>query len=275
MAYKDILVHLDSAQNLDQRLAMAARLAREHDAHLTGLFVRTPPHIPPFVQAQLGSEVMELQQRRMREAAEGMEARFDEFCRKEGLQKHEFRSPEGDPVEVLRLHGRYTDLVVIGQVDPEDETVDPSLPDHIILDVGRPVLVVPYVGTFDRFAEHVMVAWSGTRESIRAVDDAMPLMQAADKVSVMAIDPSKGIYGDLPGADLALHLARHDVTAEAEHIHSGDVDPGNMLLSRVSDESVDLLVMGAYGRSRLREVVLGGVTRTVLQHMTCPVLMAH
>ena len=142
---------------------------------------------------------------------------------------------------------------------------------------GRPALVVPYVGAEPKPPETVICAWDAGAEAARAFNDGMPLLRAAKRVVVMVGEPQEheGEYGEEPGADIALHLARHGVRAEVEHMHGSDIDVGNMLLSRIADESADLLVMGAYRHSRLRQLVFGGVTRTILEHMTVPVLMAH
>ena len=123
----------------------------------------------------------------------------------------------------------------------------------------------------------MLVAWNGSREATRAANDALPILQRADRVVVLAINPGGGIdgHGEVPGADLSLHLARHGVSAEAQQVQAEDMNVGEMLLSRCADEAADLLVMGAYGRSRVRELVLGGATRHVLEHATLPVLMSH
>nr|AAC33476.2 unknown [Azospirillum brasilense] len=123
----------------------------------------------------------------------------------------------------------------------------------------------------------VLVAWNGSREAARAVADAMPILTAAKRVVVMAVNPKAGPagIGDEPGADIAKHLSRHGCRVEATHIVTDQIDPGDTLLNTVADESCDLLVMGAYARSRVREQVLGGMTRYMLEHMTVPVLMSH
>jgi nucleotide-binding universal stress UspA family protein len=137
--------------------------------------------------------------------------------------------------------------------------------------------VVPYAGTFKTIGQRVLVAWNAGREATRAVNDALPLLEGAAKVTVLAINPHGGLrgHGEVPGADIALHLARHGVRAEASAIKSDDVEIGALLLSQAADLNADLIVMGAYGHSRLREVVLGGATREILRSMTVPVLLSH
>ena len=140
-----------------------------------------------------------------------------------------------------------------------------------------PVLVVPYAGRYETVGRRVLIGWSATREAARAVSDAMPLLAAAEIVTVLTIDAREGTdaHGELPGADISLHLARHGVKAEIERTVSAGIPAGDVLLSRAADLGADLLVIGAYGHSRVRELLLGGVTRSILQSMTLPVLMSH
>ena len=142
---------------------------------------------------------------------------------------------------------------------------------------GRPVLAVPYAGDFPVVGERVLVAWNASREAARAVNDALPLLAQAKMVTVLAVNPRFGIrgHGDVPAADIALHLARHGVKAEAAHTASGDIADSQALLSYAADISADLIVAGAYGHSRAREVIFGGMTRTLLREMTVPVLFSH
>lgn len=278
MALKDIMVLVDSSAHAADRLDVAIKLATDHDAHLTGLFVRMVPHVPQFVMSQLGPEVQDVQRKYAQDAARAAHKIFEDKVRAAGIRA-EWRAVEGDLVDTVCLHAKYTDLVVLGQRDTSEDAMDgeDGLVDHVVLEAGRPVLVVPYAGKFKTIGSKVVLAWNASREATRAVNDAMPLLQKAREVEVLAINPRGGRagHGDVPGADISLHLARHGVKANAEHIFSDDVDPGAMLLSRAADAGADLIVMGAYGRSRLRELVLGGATRHLLRHMTVPVLMAH
>jgi nucleotide-binding universal stress UspA family protein len=135
------------------------------------------------------------------------------------------------------------------------------------------VLVVPYAGKFDSFGKTILLAWNGTRESARAMHDALPMLEKADKVVIYAVNESSEDH--IPGADIATHLARHNVNAEAHHTVARDISVGDALLAAVSDYGADMMVMGAYGHSRVRELALGGATRDVLNTMTVPVMMSH
>jgi nucleotide-binding universal stress UspA family protein len=183
----------------------------------------------------------------------------------------EWRATEGDVTDTVKVHARYADLAIVGQ-SPEDAIDDVAA--GVFLGAGRPVLIVPRYGTFPTLGERVLIAWDGGREACRAVNDALPLMRQARHVVVLSVN-ARETPGLEPGDDIALHLARHGITVETSAQHATDIDVASLLLSRASDLSADLLVMGGYGHSRLREIMLGGVTRKILGEMTLPVLMSH
>jgi nucleotide-binding universal stress UspA family protein len=279
MALKNLLVVVDNGKQAAARIDAAAALAARHDAHLTGLFIVAPPVLPSYVAGELGESVIALQRRLAQENADEAGALFRQRVELAGIGgRAEWRALRGNPTEVTEIVGRYADLVILGQVDPDEHRdVPPIHPEDVLFDCGRPVLVVPYAGRFPTIGDQVVVGWNASREAARAVNDAMALLETARKVSVLAVNPKTGLngLGDEPGADISLHLARHGVPVTADHIKASGMDPGDMILNYATDMSADLLVMGAYGRSRLRELVLGGVTRHIMRHMTIPVLFSH
>ncbi len=276
MAFKDLLVHVDQTKACPTRLDAAIRIARAHEAHLTGLYVLPLISTPGYAEAQIPLEVIETQRKNMRADADKAEKVFREATGKAGIAS-EWRCVEDDFARALSINARYVDLVLSGQDDRSDPMSIGGLTERVVLEAGRPVLVIPYIGAGKTIGERVLVAWNATREAIRAVHDALPLLERAKSVTVIVINPPGGTAGDgdIPAADVCLHLARHGVKAEADHVEAHDIAVGDMLLSRAADKGVDLLVMGAYGHSRLRELVLGGATRHILGHMTVPVLMSH
>jgi nucleotide-binding universal stress UspA family protein len=278
MGLKDILVHIDRGNRCAERLEVAINLAAAHDAHLTGLYVLTYPHIPGYIRAEITEDVLRSQIETTRAAAAAAEAMFNDHVGRGGI-KAEWRCVEGELLPALSLHARYADVAIVGQRDPEWEERggDAAMPDQLVLQCGRPVMVVPHVGKYPVVGDRVMVAWDASRLATRAVNDALPFLVGAKKVAVLAVNPEggEGGHGDIPSADICLHLARHGVNAEAQHIYARDMSVGDMLLSRAADEGIDLIVTGAYGHARWRELVLGGVTRHLLAHMTVPVLMSH
>jgi nucleotide-binding universal stress UspA family protein len=278
VVYKDLLVAINPARNREARLEVAVRMARTFNAHLTGLHAAPSPYVLPFVDPPIAPEALELQAGFLRQAREKAKALFQARVAAEGLSA-EWREQDGDAGTITSLHARYADLAILGQADPGavagEEAHD--IVGSVVLGSGRPVLVVPYAGTFPSLGERVLVAWNASREAARAVNDALPILQRAAQVVVLAVNPHGGPrgHGEAPGADIALHLARHGVKAEADWFKAEDLAVGEALLSRAADLSVDLVVMGAYGRTRVRELILGGATRAMLQAMTTPVLMSH
>jgi nucleotide-binding universal stress UspA family protein len=286
MTLKDILVHLDEGPRSSVRLKVAVDLARRHNAHLTGIFVIDIPGSDLFIGAGMplvsGGGMIQMVNSLRAEftaRAEATGQAFRETLRREGLEG-ELRMVEGDTVALLPLHARYADLTVLGQPN-EDAPYKGPTADAVLVNVmmssGRPVLAVPYAGQFERVGDRVLVAWNASREATRAVNDAIPLLRGATSVTVLAVNPRHGIagHGDVPAADIALHLARHEVKAEAAHTIAKDISEGDALLSYAADLGVDLMVCGGYGHSRAREMVFGGVTRTLLREMTVPMLLSH
>lgn len=275
MTYKDILVLADTDAANDTRLDLAAALAARHQAHLAALHVSPPPYLMVVPGADVSPALIEAQDDYLREQAELTRQAVARAHQRSG-QDFEWRHVKNDLREAALLHSRYADLVIAGQAagDGDEPRAMAVLAEMMVFDSGRPVLMVPRHGRFAMVGERVLIAWKRTRESTRAVHDALPILKQAKSVVVMEINPEKNDR-HIAGADIATHLARHGVKAEVSSTVADDIDAGNAILSRAADLSADLLVMGAYGHSRLREFVFGGVTLEILRHMTLPVLMSH
>jgi nucleotide-binding universal stress UspA family protein len=281
VSYKDLLVVLDSQTASRGRMDLAAALAERFAAHLVGLYplpiLEVPRNFGYYDPAQLDPFFSELREK-AQEASDKEREAFEHTASLRGLSA-EWRVVTADAGYDPALHARYVDLTILGQLDPdryEAEFVRPR-PEQVTLASGRPILVVPYAGKFETVGRRVLIGWNATREATRAVNDAMPLLIAADVVTVLTIDAREGpdAHGEVPGADISLHLARHGVKATVERTVSAGIPDGDVLLSRAADLGADLLVIGAYGHSRVRELLLGGATRSILQSMTLPVLMSH
>lgn len=277
---KDILLHLDASDAAAERLRLAAMLARKHGAHLTGLFVLDIAW-PVFAGDGASAAAVATVLRRLREEAEAAaataEAVFRETLRREGLQG-EWRRPEGDTPSLVALHARYADLVVLGQPQPGGATpLAAEVLEAALFGSGRPLLVVPYAGRFDSLGQNVLVGWNASAQASRALHDALPLLEGAARTTVLAVNPRRGPdgHGAEPGADIARHLARHGLVVEAEQVVAPEIAEADTLLNRAAELGADLLVLGGYGHNRLRELVLGGVTRRLLREMTVPVLLSH
>lgn len=278
MGYRTILVHCDASPNVAHRLAIALELAERHDAYLVGVHIQEPFEAPAMFD---GTSAMGNFYGVFEETAKSnlaaAKAAFAKAVKSTKLST-EWRSEEGYMDARLAVHARYADLMVLGQREPGAPSAVPlDLPETMALSTGRPVLVVPHIGAPAEPAKTVMLCWNASRESARAASDALPLLQAASKVIVLSVDPRSSAYGHgaEPGADVAAWLARHGVEVTVQRDVAADTDVGNVILSRAADHDVNLIVMGLYGHSRLREMVLGGASRTLLASMTVPVFMSH
>jgi nucleotide-binding universal stress UspA family protein len=278
--YKTIAVHIDDGKRCAARLGVASQLAQQFDAHLVGVYAVDPPGLDAFAAAEPSGTVGGLREEYMGKKLAIAESRLQEATRVHAVDRAEFRHEPGSAVDAVVRQARYADLLVIGQNDPDEAAsgVSRSFPENVVLSCGRPTLIVPYYAdSFPKVGTQVLVAWKATREATRAVTDALPILQKARKVWVMSVDlkPDRDGHKEIPQADISVYLARHGVTVEAIGSYAAEVAVGDELLARAFDMDVDLLVMGAYGHSRIRESILGGVTQTLIKHMTVPVLMSH
>ena len=279
MSYKSIVVQLDMSARAHSRLEYAIRLARQFDAHLTGVFSSFTPDPRSFYVMAGAADYYEVHRKSRQERHGALERIFHAELLRAGVTGQWIDYPDSSD-EAISRYARYADLVVAGQDDPDDPEsfIADHFPETLVMSAGRPVLFIPYTGVFPTLGANVMVAWNGSRESARAVHDSMPLLQRAERVTVVRLNESQVEPGvnRIPGADIALLLARHGVKAEIAAIDGvDDIPMGDMLISRASDLGADLIVMGAYGHSRWQELVMGGATRTMLQSMPVPVLMSH
>lgn len=280
MGFKDILVHLNSSPRNAIRLDIAAGLAARSSGRLIGLNVYDLPTAeifigdpPMYYDTRQVEAILDSMRATRIEQSTKLRAEFNAAIERHGIQG-EWREVEGDVSDAIVLHGRYADLVVVGQPAPDKGSViDPAL----LMGTGGPLLVVPYAGDYPTVGQTVLIGWSATAEAARAVHEAMPILQTAKQVIVLSINPQRGITGDgdRPADDLIRHLARHGVVAEARQTVVTEISEGEALLSYASDCGADLLVCGMYGHSRLREMAFGGVTRSLLAAMTLPSLLTH
>jgi len=278
MAYKTILVHCDAAKNVAHRLGVAAELAQAHGAHLVGFHARPPFETPVFFDGGFPmDDFFKSYEASVKADMSTASAAFEKATKGRHLST-EWRVVDGFPDSELAVQARYADLLVLGQTDPESALPTPTdLPEAVALSSGRPVLVVPHIGVTQAPGKTVLLCWNASRESARAATDALPFLKAAAKVIVLVIDAKSSPtgHGAEPGADAATWLARHGVKVTVQRDVAADSDVGATILSRAADLNADMIVMGLYGHSRVREMVLGGASRTLLGSMTVPVFMAH
>lgn len=280
MSYKTILVSLNEVGRLSELVAAAVTLARETGAHVSGLYVVPAVQVYPSVGFEAAPQVFEGNRSFFKDNGARVKQAFEEAMQREALS-HDFHQIDArTPViadEVVAA-GRVADLVILSATNPEEITgVERDFVEQVVMALGRPVIVLPYKGKAAVSLGEVVIGWDGGREAARASFDALPLLKKAGKVRVVRIDPQKdpSLRGSVAGADLAEALSRHGVKAEAQGYPTDGQDEGQALMRCAEDAGAGLIVMGAYGHSRLAEFIFGGATRFVLNRLVCPVLMSH
>lgn len=274
MTYKTLLVHLDDSPQSDLRVAFALDLALRYNAHLIGLYVVCQEIFRPLLRRD-DSLNLATREAQTLERMNRAEAHFVEAATRAGC-RFEWRAPTGPALEVAVLHARHADLLVLGQEDPEDDAsyIARDFVEDLVMQAGRPAIIVPRTGRIATFGENVVVAWDGSREAARALADALPIIKRARFVTVSTVETLQ-VRRASAGIDVSGYLERHGVRASFASLpRTVGTGTGATLLNQVSDLHADLLVMGAYGHARARERVLGGVTHTLLETMTAPVLMS-
>jgi nucleotide-binding universal stress UspA family protein len=272
-----ILLHLDASPRCELRLEAAGRLAAQHGAELNALYSVVPGALQfPFADG-VSAELLQ----RLRPVDDERRARARSLFDKAvagGLQDARWLAPLEDlSLRDFSRQALYADLLVLGQREPGEEGargVPFDFVESVLIDSGKPALVIPYIGVQSTPGRIVIVAWKETREAARALAAALPLLTKADRVHVATWGEERSAeHGRIPA--LVAYLRRHGVEAALHHYGDEPRDIGEYILSAAADLNADMLVMGAYGHSRAREWVLGGATRTILSSMTIPVLMSH
>jgi nucleotide-binding universal stress UspA family protein len=280
MAYRTILVSLNEIPRLPQMLSAAARLGRTFEAHVSGLYVVPAVQFYPSVGYEAMPQYFDGNQTYFKEHAREAEEAFNKAMSREGISA-EFELVNGaspDVADEVTARGRCADLIMVSAAAQDQPAgVEPDFVEQVVISSGRPVIILPLVGEPVLSAEQIVLAWDGGREATRAAYDALPLLQGARTVYVTRIDPQKdrSLKNQVPGVDLATMLARHGVKAEVKNVDAAGEDAGHALLRVANDTGSGLVVMGAYGHSRLREYIFGGTTRAMLTSLDRPVLMSH
>lgn len=275
MPFRTILVHVTADDSHAARLELALDFSRRFKSHLTGLFTSSPVTMPAAASGRAASHAFLAEAVAIaRERGQSICSRYTDKASKEAASTWTWIEADGDHLDVLTHYANLSDLAIVAQSEPHtlEDAVALQIPDQLGLHAACPVLVVPTQWTHTPIGKKVLVAWKDKREATRAVREALPILRAAAQVVVLA--PTTEKEGFRPGRDLDEFLRRHDVTgdfrASTEDRHAGET-----ICDLAENEECDMIVMGAYGHSRLMEIALGGATRYVLKHMTRPVFMAH
>ena len=280
MTYKTILAYFGNEESTQSALQSAADLAAKQDAHLIGLYVVPAIQFYPTVAVEIPASVIEVQRDHYRNEAERIRRSFEEVTSKKGVSA-EWRTVDAlqpDRAPTIIENGRTTDLIIVALREVESEDFDnQSVQASIAMQSGLPVLLIPDSSDIKPFGDRVFVAWDGGREAARAVHDALPILTSATQTYLHRINPPPSDAHDVsaPAAELATSLARHGVKVETSTSETSNLSVGEELLSEAYGRGCDMIVMGAYGHSRMREFIFGGVTRHVFKNTSVPVLMSH
>lgn len=278
MTYQTLLAHMSSEESSEAVLRVGVLLAERYSAHLLGLHIKLPLDVY-ISEIPMPIDVTRDYAERQREKEMRLQTLFEETIRAQNFVS-EWRSVEvmNSPLEQLVEQGNTADLLIVSQTEGSKADYRfKRLPEHVIMASGRPVLVIPDAGAGDTLGERIMVAWDGRRESTRALFGAVPLLRRADSVRLHRINPPHSDRHHVIGvtAELANTLARHGVALDVLHSDARSGEVADELMGYAGDMDADLMVMGCYGHSPVREFILGGTTRTILGDTRIPLLMSN
>jgi nucleotide-binding universal stress UspA family protein len=274
---KDIIVNLSVTKEGSLVGKYAVSVAADLEAHLTGVAFIYDPVVPISGAGYIPAEVIETQREDNESAAEAAIRSFTAATDQAGISAEPLMtsaSLAGAGDQFARMARRF-DLAIVGQAQPEISSMEQIIGETTLFESGRPMIMVPYIQKAPFKTDNVMICWDGSRTAARAVADAIPIIRKSGRVEIVIVANERGKEDEIEGADIGQHLARHGLTVDVHRISGGNTDVGDALLSHAADSGADLMVMGGYGHSRLREFVLGGVTRSLFESMTVPVLLSH
>jgi nucleotide-binding universal stress UspA family protein len=277
MSFKTIVIHLDDGPHCAARIGTAAALAARFRSRLVGIAATGVPDVIVSMNSAVPdpAECIARSAASLRERAEALARTFERHCAAARVASFESRVVVDEAVDAVIRHGRCSDLVVVGQRDRDApiEGVAFDFPQQVLLHAGTPVLVVPQGGSGSTLGQRVVVAWKNKPEAARAVRDALPFLHTANRIVLCTVAEGEArIPADDGGDTVVSWLATHGIRVERQLEPRGDV--GDRILTRAADCNADLIVSGGYGHSRLREWVLGGATRALLEYMPVPVLFS-
>jgi nucleotide-binding universal stress UspA family protein len=274
---KDLVVNLAVGSAAEGVRDFAVSVAATFDAHLTGVAFVYEPIIPAVDMYGIPPDLIESQRVENEKTAQAALARFEEAARRAAISAEPRRldATLGGAADTFAHVARRFDLSIVGQPEPGKPGPGDTIVEGALFGSGRPVLVVPYIQRAPLTLDRAMLCWDGSRSAARATGDAMPLLTRAKATEIVIVAGEPAKSDEIPGADIAHHLARHGAKVELKRIVATESDIASTILSHAADVSADFLVMGGYGHSRLREFILGGVTRGILAAMTVPTLLSH
>jgi nucleotide-binding universal stress UspA family protein len=279
MQYKNILVYLDQGASNKERINTAIALAIAQNAKLTGVVVNALPNSSILSRLGIGKGDALMEQARVN--AQVVIERFEQQTDRAGVEADAcvIECLEGKAPEKLARMARIFDLSIMRQANPDKPNAAfiAELSEEVMFSSGRPVFFMPYIGAHNIPCKRGLIAWDGSKAATRAIHDALPILEMMEQVTILIVDAHKiEHYTELkPGEALSLHLSEHGVNNVVSRVPKGEASTSTIILNEISDTGADMLVMGGYGTPKLREIMLGGVTRTLFECMTVPVFMSH
>jgi nucleotide-binding universal stress UspA family protein len=280
MGWKDILVIVAEAEGDEPALALGEALARQCDAHLSAAFLTALPDEPlayePTVVAGVWAELLGRARQEAEVERKKVEARLKQFEREYELRAAEALSR--DLGRVAAVHARYADIAIMTRPhEGSSGELREEVVEGVLFHSGRPALIAPPNWKGGTIGQRVVVAWDASREATRALSEARALLGGSAHITVLTVDakPKMFGHGDQPGANIAAHLSRRGLKAEVRNVDSMGRSASAAILEEATALEADLVVMGGYAHSRLRELVFGGATRELLRTASVPLLMAH
>jgi nucleotide-binding universal stress UspA family protein len=274
---KDIVVNLTGGHPQDFASAYAISLAAGFGAHLAGIGFIYEPVIPGSLIGGMPTDLIEAQREENSRTAKEAISRFESAARAAGISA-ETRTLDASVAGGPDLFGRIArrfDLVVVGQARREQGASEELMIEGALFGSGRPLIVVPHAHKQELKLDRIIICWDGSRPAARAIADSLPFLQRAKSIDIVVVTGERDKSGEITGTNMRRHLARHGIDVEIKHITGGGSGVQNAILAHAAETGSDFMVLGGYGHSRLREFILGGVTRSILRSMVVPVLMSH
>jgi nucleotide-binding universal stress UspA family protein len=274
---KDIVVNLTGGHPQDFASDYAISLAAGFSAHLAGVGFIYEPVIPGSLLGGMPTNLIEAQREENSRTAKEAVSRFESSARAAGISA-ETRTLDASVAGAPDLFGRIArrfDLAVVGQARREQGASEELMIEGALFGSGRPLIVVPHAHKQGLKLDRIVICWDGSRPAARAIADSLPFLRRAQSINIVVVTGERDKSGEITGTNMRRHLARHGINVEIKHITGGGSGVQNAILSHAGETGADFMVLGGYGHSRLREFILGGVTRSILHSMVVPVLMSH
>jgi len=274
---KDIVVNLTGGHPQDFASDYAVSLAAAFEAHIVGVGFVYEPVIPGSMLGGIPTDLIEAQREENTRTAKEAIARFEAAAKAAGVSA-ETRLVDASVAGAADLFGRIArryDIAVVRQARREQGASEELMIEGALFGSGRPLIVVPHAHKQALKLDRIVICWDGSRPAARAIADSLPFLKRAKSIDIVVVTGERDRSGEITGVNMRRHLARHGITVEIKHITGGGSGVQNAILSHAAASGTDLMVLGGYGHSRLREFILGGVTRSILRSMTVPVLMSH